>query len=79
MSLRWPYLEAVNLSSIFTWDDGEIEDRVKVSTSPFFERSSINNNELRDNSTRTKCVAMPLWLGLKWRIYDLRIRMAQDY
>ena len=33
-----PYLEAVNLSFIFTWDDGKTEDRAKVSTSPFFRR-----------------------------------------
>ena len=55
-----PYLEAINLSFIFIWGDGEIEDRVKVSTSPLFEGSSIDNNELRDNSTRTKCMAMLL-------------------
>ena len=28
---------AVNLNFIFTWGDGEIEDRAKVSTSPLFE------------------------------------------
>ena len=33
-----PYLEAVNLSFIFTWDDGEIEDRTKVSTLPLFQK-----------------------------------------
>ena len=31
-------LEAVNLSFIFTWDDGETEDRVKIFTSPLFRK-----------------------------------------
>ena len=48
MGLRWPYLETVNLSFIFTWGDGKIEDRVKVSTSPLFEGWSINDAKLRD-------------------------------
>ena len=43
-----PILEAVNLSFTFTWDDGEIENRAKVSTSPLFEGLLINNTELRD-------------------------------
>ena len=33
-----PYLETVNLSFIFTWDDGETEDHAKVSASPLFRR-----------------------------------------
>ena len=41
-----PYLEAINLSFIFTWGDGETKDRVKVSMPPLFEGSSINNNKL---------------------------------
>ena len=49
-----PYLEAVNLSFIFTWGDGETEDRAKVFTSPLFEGSSINSNELQDNSIKNK-------------------------
>ena len=53
-----PIQKAINLSLIFTWDGGKTEDRVKVSTSPLFEGSLINNNELRDNSTRIKCMAM---------------------
>ena len=50
-------MEAVNLSFIFTWDDGEIEDRAKVSTSPFFEGLLINNTELWDILTR---MALPM-------------------
>ena len=46
MDLRDPYLEAVNLSFIFTWGDGKIEDRVKVFTSPLFEGLLVNNNDL---------------------------------
>ena len=53
-----PYLEAVNLSFIFTWDDGQTEDRAKVSTSPFFEGLLINNTELRDILARTRCMAI---------------------
>ena len=60
MGLSDPDLEAVNLSFIFTWDDGEIEDRVKVSTSPLFEGLLINNTELRDILTRIICMAMLL-------------------
>ena len=42
------------MSFTFTWDDGETEDRAKVSTSPLFEGSSINNTELWDILMRTK-------------------------
>ena len=49
-----PYLEVVNLNFIFTWDDGETEDRAKVSTSPLFEGLLINNTEFQDISTRNK-------------------------
>ena len=72
MGLRWPYLEAINLSFIFIWGDRETEDRFKVSTSPLFEGSSINNNELWDNSTKTKCMAMRTWLEIKRQDYGLR-------
>ena len=54
MSLMWPYLEAVNLSFIFTWGDGETEDRASVSTSPLFKELLINNTEPRDISTNNK-------------------------
>ena len=54
MGLSDPYLEAVNLSFIFTWDDKETKDHAKVSTSPLFKRLSINNIELRDILTRNK-------------------------
>ena len=54
MGLSEPYLEAVNLSFIFTLDNGEIEDRVKVFTSPLFEGLLINNTKLRDILTRDK-------------------------
>ena len=60
-----PYLEAVNLEFIFTWGDEETEDRAKVSTSPLFEGSSINNSEIWDNLSRTKCMAMLTWLKIK--------------
>ena len=62
---RWaqgdPYLEAVNLSFIFTWYDGETEDRAKVFTSTLFERLWINNfespksdkNKMHDNTDIT--------------------------
>ena len=80
MSLRWPLSRDGNLSFIFTWGDGKIEDRAKVSMlplfegsmSPLFEGSSINNNELRDNSTRTKCMAMQTWFEIKRQDYELR-------
>ena len=48
------YLETVNLSFIFTWGDGKIEDRVQVSTSPLFEGSLSNNTELRDILSKNK-------------------------
>ena len=71
---RWalgdPYLEAVNLSLIFTWDDGETEDRVKVSTSPLFEGLLINNTKLRDILTRIKCMTIPTQIKIKWQIYE---------
>ena len=60
-----PYLEAVNLSFTFTWDDGETEDRAKVSTSPFFERLLVNNIELRGILTRTKCMAIQIGFEIK--------------
>ena len=68
--LKDPYLEIVNLSFIFTWDYGKIEDRTKVSTSPLFEGLLINNTKLRDILTRIKCMAMLLWLEIKWQIYE---------
>ena len=71
-----PYLEAVNLNFIFTWGDGETEDRAKVSTSPLFKGSSINNDELRDSSIKVKCMAMRTWLDTKRKIqksYDTRL------
>ena len=60
----WNYcawIEAVNLSFIFTRDDGEIEDRAKVSTSPLFEGLLIYNfespksykNKMHDNIDMT--------------------------
>ena len=72
MSLRWPYLEAVNLNFTFTWDDGEIEDRTKVSTSSLFEELLVNNTKLRDILTRTKCMVIQIWLEIKWQIYESR-------
>ena len=56
----------------FTWDDGEIEDRVKVSTSPFFEGLLINNIKLQDILMRAKCMAIQIWLEIKWQIYESR-------
>ena len=54
MGLRDLYLEAINLSFIFIWDDGKIEDRTRVSTSPLFEGLSINNTKLWDISIKNK-------------------------
>ena len=67
-----PYLETVNLSFIFTWDDGETEDHAKFSTSSFFEWLLINNTELRGISMKTTCMAMqmePGELRQNWRIH----------
>ena len=61
-------MEAVKLSFIFTWDYGKAEDRAKASMSSLFEESSINNDELRDNSTRTKCMTMRTRLETKRQI-----------
>ena len=58
MGLRWVYLEVVNLSFIFTWDEGEAEDRAQVFTSPLFEGLLINNTELQDILARTRCMAI---------------------
>ena len=55
-----PYLEAVNLSFTFTWDDEKIEDRAKVSMSPLVEGLSINNIELRDISAKIRCMAIQI-------------------
>ena len=79
MNLRWSLSRAVNLSFIFTWDDGEIEVRAKVFTSPLFEGSPINNDELRDILTRTKCMAMQTWLEMKRQNYESQIHMLRDY
>ena len=51
-----PYLETVNVSFTFIWDDRKIEDRAKVSTSPLFGGLLVNNIELRDILTKTKCM-----------------------
>ena len=59
------YLEVVNLSFTFTWDDRETEDRAKVSTSPLFEGLLVNNIELRDILTRIKCMAIRIGLEIK--------------
>ena len=79
MGLGDPYLEVVNLSFTFTWDDGETEDRAKVPTSPFFERLLINNSELRDISTRIICMVIPTRLKIIRQIERSKIRMSQDY
>ena len=65
-----PYLEVVNLSFIFTWDDGETKDRAQVSTSPLFEGLLINNTKLRDILTGIKCMAIQIWLPIKQQIYE---------
>ena len=57
-----PYWEAVNLGFTFTRGDWETEDRTKVSTLPLFGGLSINNDKLRDNSIKIKCMAMQTWL-----------------
>ena len=58
MGLSDPYLEAINLNFIFTWNDREIEDHVKVFTLPLFEGLLINNIELRDILTRIICMVI---------------------
>ena len=30
----------------------------------------INNTKLRDILTRIKCMAIPIWLGIKWQNYE---------
>ena len=73
MGLRWPLSRGSQFKlHIFTWGDGKIEDRAKVSTSPLFKGSLINNNELHDNSIRTKCMAMLLWPEIKRQDHELR-------
>ena len=75
-----PYREAVNLSSIFTWDDGKTEDRAKVFTSPFFEGSSINNTELRDILTRNKMHGNTKYdLKQNDTFTSREVRTARDY
>ena len=69
MNLKWPLSRGSQFKlHFFTWGDGETEDRTKVSTSPLLEGSSIDNNELRDNTTRTKCMAIQTWLETIWQI-----------
>ena len=53
-----PYLEAVNLSFIFTWDNGKNEDRANVFTSSLFKGLLINNTELQDISIGIKCMTI---------------------
>ena len=72
MGLRWPYLEAVNLSIIFTRDDEKTEDRAKVSMSPPFEGLLINSTELQDILTKIKCMAMLKWLKIRRQNYELK-------
>ena len=73
MSLRWPLSRDSQFSvSFLTWDDGKTEDHAKVSTPPIFKGSSINNDELRDNLIRTKCMAMQTWLETKRQDYESR-------
>ena len=71
MSLRWSLSKDSQFKLHFLpGDDREIEDCAKAFTSPLFEELLINNTKLRDNSTRTKYMAMPLWLEIKWQIYE---------
>ena len=79
MGLRWSYLETVDLSFIFTWNDGEIEDRPKFSRHLFFKKLLINNIELRDISTKKVCMTIPIWLKKLQRNWKSKIRMFRDY
>ena len=60
-------------------DDGKTEDRAKVSTSPLFEGLLINSTELWDILTKIKCMAIQMWLEIKWQndesrdMYDMRL------
>ena len=72
MGLRWPLSRGGQFKLHLYLGDRKTEDRAKVSTSSLFEGSSINNNELWDNSTRTKCMAMQTWLETKRQDYKLR-------
>ena len=73
-------MEAVNLSFIFTWDDGKIEDRAKVSTSSLFEGLLINNIELRDILNKNNMHDNTNMTGNKNdKITSQEIRVARDY
>ena len=79
MGLSDPYLEATNLSFIFTWDDGETEDRTKVFTSPLFEGLLINNTELQDILLRIICMAIPKRLKILRQNCESKTRIFRDY
>ena len=54
MGLRWPLSRDSQFKFYFYLGDEKIEDCAKVSTSPLFEGSLINNNELRDKFNKNK-------------------------
>ena len=56
MGLRWPLSRGSQFKLHFHLGRREIEDCVKVSTSPLFEELLINNTKLRDILTRIKCM-----------------------
>ena len=72
MGLKWPLSRGSQFKCHFYLGDGKTEDCAKVFTSPLFEGSSINGNEIRDNLSRTKCMAMQTWLEIKRQIYESR-------
>ena len=62
MGLRWPLSRGSQFK--FHFYLGWLENRGSRQGfhSPLFEGSLINNDELRDNSIRTKCMAIQVWL-----------------
>ena len=60
MGLRWPLLRGSQFKLHFYLGWQETEDHAKAYMSPLFERLLINNTELRDILSRTRCMVMPI-------------------
>ena len=73
MDLRWPLFWGSQFKRHFLLRVvGKPRIAPKFPRHLFSKESLINSNELRDNSTRTTCMAMRTWLEAKWQ--DLRVK-----
>ena len=72
MGLRRSLSRGSRFKLHFYLGDGETDDRTKVSTSPLSKGLLINNTELQDILMRTKCMAIQIWLEIKWQVYESR-------